>query len=73
MKLDTDNVLLQMPCPSCEQKVTEMIGRLKDDPNITCPMCGAACTFDSIVLAKNVAAAEKALTDFRRTLKYSFQ
>ena len=73
MKLDTNSVLLQVPCPSCEQQVTEMIGRLKDDAKITCPTCGTACTVDSIVLDKDVAAVEKVLAEFRRSLKYSFQ
>ncbi|MDF3851375.1 hypothetical protein [Achromobacter denitrificans] len=29
-----------VPCPKCGHKQTETIGRLRQDPNITCGGCG---------------------------------
>lgn len=73
MKLDTSSVQLQIPCPSCEQKISETIGRLKDDPNVTCSSCGTAFTINSTEFDKGVEVAEKMLADFGRSLKNSFK
>lgn len=73
MKLDTSGVKLQIPCPNCQQKIPETIGRLKDDPNVTCSSCGTAFTVNSTEFDKGVEAAEKMLADFGRSLKNSFK
>lgn len=73
MKLDASNVQLQIPCPNCEQKIPETIGRLKDDPNVTCSSCGTSFTVNSTELDKGIEAAEKMLADFGRSLKNGFK
>ena len=73
MKLDTSGVQLQIPCPNCQQKISETIGRLKDDLKVTCTSCGTAFAVNSTEFDKGVEAAEKMLADFGRSLKNSFK
>ena len=73
MKLDTSGVQLQIPCPNCQQKIPETIGRLKANPDITCSGCGSAIHVDTTKFGQGIESTEKMLADLRKTLKKGFK
>lgn len=73
MKLDASNVQLKIPCPSCGKEIPETIGRLKNDPHLTCPACGTVTLVNSTELDKGIKIAEKMLADFGRSLGDKFK
>lgn len=64
MKLNVENVALDIPCPRCGQEIHETIGRLKNDPNLTCTACGQPFLMDLNEFNTKIAAVEKSLDDF---------
>ena len=73
MKLNLSSVKLQIPCPGCGQKIPETIGRLQDDPKITCPACGKLILVSTTELDKGIKAVEKSLGDFGKSLQSKFK
>ncbi len=73
MKLDVDTKSVQLTCPNCKEKITETIGRLKANPDITCGNCDSAIHVDTTKFGQGIEAAEKMLADLRKTLKKSFK
>lgn len=43
----SDEFTETFPCPHCGHQITETLARLKDDPTITCPMCGKGTKIES--------------------------
>jgi DNA-directed RNA polymerase subunit RPC12/RpoP len=64
MALNFDEHALDIPCPHCGNKIQEKIGRLKTDPEITCPACAMSFTIDATEFRSGVAEAEKSLSSF---------
>ncbi|MGC0155009.1 hypothetical protein ACPRNU_21330 [Chromobacterium vaccinii] len=69
MKLDIDNHELALPCPGCGKKVEEKIGRLRTNPDISCPSCGASIKIDADELNQGIKAVEKQLDALRASFK----
>ena len=65
MKLNIDSQTVEIPCSACGKKSSQTIGRLKTNPDITCS-CGAVTHVDTSHLSKDIAKAEKSLSDFLR-------
>lgn len=68
MNINFDGQQLDIPCPSCGEKLQETIGRLKNDPKLTCPSCGQSVAINAKELRDGIAATEKSLDDLRRSL-----
>lgn len=68
MNINFDGHQLDIPCPSCGEKFHETIGRLKNDPKLTCPACGQNVSINAKELRDGIAATEKSLDDLRRSL-----
>ena len=43
----SDDVTDEFPCPKCGHQFSEPLARLKDDPTLTCPVCGERLHYDS--------------------------
>lgn len=69
MKLDIDSHAITIACPSCGKKFDEKIGRLKRDPNLTCPGCQTTITVDAAKLRSGIQSAQKSLDRFGRALQ----
>jgi hypothetical protein len=72
MKLDLDSHTVDIPCQGCGKKMPEKIGRLKTNPQLTCS-CGAVTSVKADELRKGIAAIEKQLDDFGRSLGKLFK
>ncbi len=68
MNLNFDNPDLGRTCPKCSHKFKQRIGRLKNDPNIPCPACGASIHFDGKMLRDTTKSADEALANLDRDI-----
>ena len=68
MTLNFDANPIQMTCPKCEHKFEESVGRLKDDPALTCPGYGATILIKADGLRDGLEKAEKSLADLARSI-----
>jgi transcription elongation factor Elf1 len=68
MKNALDSATVELPCPHCGKKSAETIGALKTKTNLTCRHCRGSFSLDASDLRREVAQAEKSLTQLRRTL-----
>lgn len=62
-KADIDDLLQNIVCPSCRKKFSETFGRLKHNPDIPCPVCGALLAIDAEQLALNIPRSLKLLKE----------
>jgi hypothetical protein len=62
-KTDIDDLLQDITCPGCRQKFTESFGRLKHNPDLICPRCGALLGIDAEQLALNIPRGFKLLKE----------
>jgi len=72
MKLNIDSQSLEFPCQACGKKLSQTIGRLKKDPDLTCT-CGAVTHVDRASLNKGITQIEKSLSDLQRKLGKMFK
>ena len=63
-----DNTPIQIPCPKCGHKTSMTIGQAKKNPEFVC-QCGTTVVLESSGLRSGVSSADKALEDFKRSLK----
>ena len=61
MKLDINSQAITLTCPTCKKKFDEKIGRLKQNPTLTCRGCKALITIDANQLRRDIDAIEKRL------------
>lgn len=73
MTFSLDSHIIEIPCETCGQKLSETIGRLKHDPELTCPNCGTIIKIEAAGLRKGVSEAEKTMADFERDIKKLFK
>ncbi|MGS1115998.1 hypothetical protein [Castellaniella sp. UC4442_H9] len=73
MELNLDSHIIEIPCEACGHKLRESIGRLKHDPEITCPSCGVVTKIEASGLRKGVAEAQKGMADLQRSIKKLFK
>ena len=69
MKLDLDSQPISFPCPGCKKKITEKIGRLKRDPQLTCKECGQTIRINAADLRRGIQTIEKSLNDLWASLR----
>ena len=69
MKVNLDDHPLDIPCPNCGQKITQKIGWLKRNPEITCHGCEAVIRIDADdSFANTIKKVEDSLAELGRTL-----
>lgn len=73
MELNLDDASIGLPCPKCGHEIQETIGRLKNDPDITCPACNTVIGIDAAQLRGGLEEAEESLSDLERTLRNAFK
>ena len=73
MKLDLDDQSLDFPCGKCGKKISEKIGRLKRNPDLTCPACGTVISVNADELRRGINSVQKTLDDLGRKLKGMFK
>ncbi|HEY5582567.1 MAG TPA: hypothetical protein VIK56_15660 [Rhodoferax sp.] len=73
MKLNLDDQQLDIPCPHCSKKSKESIGRLKNNPHLTCSSCGGGIDIDADKLRGGIAAAQKSLDKLDATMRNLFK
>ena len=69
MKLDLDSQPISFPCPGCKKKLTEKIGRLKRDPQITCSGCGQTIKVNAAELRRGIESVQKSLNNLAASLR----
>lgn len=70
--MNFDSHAIEIPCQACGKKMSQTIGRLKKDPDLTCP-CGVVTHVDASNLRKGISEVEKSITDLQRNLKKMFK
>ncbi len=68
MTISLDDATANLECPKCGHQISETIGRLKQQNELTCPACGAGFT----VSLEKVRAFEAEATDFFRSIGARF-
>jgi DNA-directed RNA polymerase subunit RPC12/RpoP len=63
MKLDVDNVDIDLFCSTCSKEFKERFGRLKTQQQATCPHCGSRVLVDAEKAARKIESIEE---DLRR-------
>lgn len=63
--LIADN-LVTITCADCHREFQEKMGRLKDDPEITCPHCETTIHIKADGLRASLDAIDKKLDNLRR-------
>ncbi|MDW3683920.1 hypothetical protein RA280_19660 [Cupriavidus sp. CV2] len=61
MAINLDNQSVDISCPSCGKEIPEKIGRLKQNPKLTCRSCGATVTVDADQFRSVEQSVKKAL------------
>jgi DNA-directed RNA polymerase subunit RPC12/RpoP len=73
MELNLDDASLALPCPKCGHEIQETVGRLKNDPDITCPACSTVISIDSTQLRGGLEQAQESLNELDRTFRDAFK
>jgi transposase-like protein len=68
MKSILDGQTIELPCPHCSRKLTETIGKIKTNPDLTCRSCGKTFSVKADQFRQEIAKLEKSLADLQRTL-----
>lgn len=63
-----DSQAIAIPCPNCGHKLSQTIGKLKANPELSCTKCSTRFKVDATDMGREIAKVEKALTDLQRTL-----
>ncbi len=63
-----DSQAVELPCPHCNHKGTQTIGKLKTNPKLTCRACRQSFTVNANELRAAVQKIEKSLADLQRTI-----
>jgi len=67
-----DNAQVDITCPKCSHKIKERLGRLKNNPLLKCPGCGAEIQIDAggpKGLAPGLKKLDNAVANFNRQIK----
>lgn len=68
MKNLLDSQSIEIPCPHCQRKLSETIGKLKSISKLRCRFCGADFNVDKSKMRTEIAKVEQELTKFQRSL-----
>lgn len=64
-----DNARIELACPHCRHKIPETIGKLKGNPQLTCPSCRKSFLVDANQLRTAAQKVEKAMAEIQRSLQ----
>jgi len=73
MTINLDSHRMTIPCPHCGEAFQENIGRLKQDPQLTCPTCDKTFTVDAHQLRAQLHALKQTEENFGRELQRIFK
>ena len=68
MKNLLDSQSIEIPCPHCQRKLSETIGKLKSISKLRCRFCGTVFDVDKSKMRTEIAKVEQELTKFQRSL-----
>lgn len=68
MKPLLDSHPVELTCPHCRHKFSELIGKLKTNPTLTCSACKGRVEVDASDLRSKIAGVEKQLAQLQRAL-----
>lgn len=63
-----DDQSIDIPCPGCGHKTTKKIAWLQSNGHYTC-LCGTRIDLKSDEFKRELTGAERAIEDFRRSLR----
>ncbi|MBP6651003.1 MAG: hypothetical protein KA181_01045 [Xylophilus sp.] len=63
-----DSQAIAIPCPNCGHQISQPIGQLNTNPDLTCPQCSTLFKVDATQMCAEVAKVDQALADLQRTL-----
>jgi len=58
-----DNAEIEIPCPKCGKESKQTVGRLKNDPKLTCPHCRFVFHVEAKQLRELLRKVNKSLDD----------
>lgn len=64
-----DGAQVDIKCPKCGHKIKQRLGRLKNDPTLTCPACQQPVKIDAAGLRRGLSGAEAALAQLQKKIK----
>lgn len=73
MTLNLDKQRIDIACPHCSSKQTQLFGRLKRDPNHICTQCGQSYKVDTVSAQKSLKAVNDQMATFQRNLGKMFK
>jgi len=73
MSFDINDHSFDIPCNSCNHKISEKIGKLKKNSTLICPKCKAPIDVDTTELKHGIDSVEKSLKGFEKNLKNMFK
>ena len=73
MSINLDSRAVDIPCKGCGHKFHESIGRLKQDPKLVCPSCGATTQVDASGFREGERAVNQSIDEIRRQLGNAFK
>ena len=68
MKNLLDSQSIEIPCPHCQRKLSETIGKLKAVSKLRCRFCSAEINVDKTKMRAEITKVEQELAKFQRTL-----
>lgn len=60
---------IKFSCPRCGKQLTEKLGRLKNNPTISCPGCNQKIAIDATEARAGLDKASKALGNLGKAIK----
>ncbi|WP_459716059.1 hypothetical protein [Paraburkholderia sp. 2C] len=69
MTINFDKHPVDIPCSGCGKKFTETIGRLKQNPKVTCRFCGAVNAVNADQFRAVEQSIKKSLDDIGKAFR----
>lgn len=69
MSFNLDSHSVDIPCRGCGKKISETLGRLKQNPRLTCRSCGAIINVDASEFQKTEQSIKKALDNIGKSFR----
>jgi transcription elongation factor Elf1 len=61
-----DKASVEIPCTECGNKIQETLGRLKNDPNLICGICGFGFTINAEQFRESMREVNDAIDNLRK-------